>query len=224
MKNYAIIVAGGSGTRMNSQTPKQFMLLGGLPVLMHCIRAFYRFDPDITIIASLPVAEKKNWDTLCKKHQFTIHHIIADGGEKRFYSVKNAFAFMGDEGLVAIHDGVRPLVSIATIRNCFEQAAITGNAIPVIAAVDSVRIQNEDGHRPFDRTALRLVQTPQVFDCRLIKEAYHREYKNEFTDDASVFESAGHTIHLVEGNTENIKITSPQDLIIAEALLNSRCQ
>ena len=128
---------------------------------------------------------------------------------------------MGDEGLVAIHDGVRPLVTVDIIRNCFEQAAITGNAIPVTAAVDSVRIQDEAGNRPFDRSALSMVQTPQVFDCRLIKEAYHREYKKEFTDDASVYESAGHTIHLVQGDTGNIKITSPQDLVVAEALLKN---
>jgi len=219
VNNYAIIVAGGTGVRMISETPKQFMLLGGLPVLMHCISAFHRFDTSITIIVALGISEMERWTMLCKEYNFNLHHQLVPGGERRFYSVKNALAKVPDNGLVAIHDGVRPLVNQSTIRNCFSAAAKFGNAVPVISPSDSVRLIDNGHSRHIDRTMIRFVQTPQVFGCRLIKEAYKQDYQSCFTDDASVLENIGCQINQVEGNQENIKITTPTDMLIAEALM-----
>lgn len=220
MNKNVIIVAGGTGTRMESLTPKQFLLLGGLPVLMHCVNAFFQYDNRIRIIIALPVQEKNNWKQLCEKFRFVVPHQVTPGGEHRFHSVKNALQVIDDDGLVAIHDGVRPLVSVETIRNCFEKAEELGNAIPVTGSPDSVRLLNGSGSRQVDRSDVKLVQTPQVFRCSLIREAYKQNYSSRFTDDAAVFESAGGQINLVEGNPENIKITRPSDMLIAGSLLN----
>jgi len=215
---WAIIVAGGAGLRMQSDTPKQFLELCGKPVLMHSIMAFFDVYEDIRIIVVLPPLQIAHWQELCRRHGFTLPHVIAEGGATRFHSVKNGLSLLPDDGLVAIHDGVRPLVSRQTITNCFREAANYRCAVPVVPVTDSVREVSGQTSRILDRSILRLIQTPQVFDITLIKKAYEQEYTSAFTDDASVFEKAGHTIHLTEGNAENIKITTPNDLIVAEAL------
>lgn len=219
MKRYCIIVAGGSGVRMGSELPKQLIELNGKPVLMHTIEKFHRFDATIQLIAALPKSQQELWKELCSKHGFAISHKTVNGGITRFHSVKNALAEVGNEGLVAVHDGVRPLVSNATIKRCFDAAMLYGAAIPVIPLSDSVREVTEIASRAIDRSKLRLVQTPQVFQADLLQKAYQAAYRPEFTDDASAVEHIGAAITLVEGNTENIKLTYPSDIAIAKALL-----
>ena len=218
----SIIVAGGSGSRMQADAPKQFLELCGKPILMHSITAFADACVDIRIIVVLPASQIENWQKLCIHYDFTLPHDIAEGGSTRFQSVKNGLFKLSGDGLVAIHDGVRPLAGRQTINDCFRGAAKYGCAVPVIPVTDSVREVSEHTSRMVDRSALRLIQTPQVFDITLLKKAYEQEYSPEFTDDASVFEKSGQVIHLTEGNVENIKITTPNDMIVAEAyLLNS---
>lgn len=219
MKKFVIIVAGGTGERMGNDIPKQFIEINGLPLLMHTFNAFYRYDKSIKFILVLNPLKFHYWDELCKKHAFTIEHTIVAGGPTRFSSVKNGVAALSDEGIVAIHDGVRPFVSTDTIARCFEAAEQYGNAIPVIPMIDTVRMVEGHVSVAIDRTTLRCIQTPQVFSCHLIKEAYKQNYMPEFTDDARVLENRGHKIHLVEGNVENIKITTPLDLFIAPKVL-----
>ncbi|HYX08959.1 MAG TPA: 2-C-methyl-D-erythritol 4-phosphate cytidylyltransferase [Bacteroidales bacterium] len=220
MKKTAIIVAGGSGSRMQTAIPKQFLLLQNKPLLMHTLTVFVSYDPDITLILVIPPDQEYYWKELCKKYSFTINHQIVHGGNNRFESVKNGLNVTQEEGLVAIHDGVRPLVALQTIDRCFHTAATKGNAIPVIPPVDSVRQKLMDGSSiMLDRTKLVLIQTPQVFEAALIKRAYEQPFRTDFTDDASVLENTGIKIHLVQGNRENIKITSPHDLVVAEMLL-----
>ncbi len=218
-KKVALIVAGGSGNRMNSPVPKQFMVLNGKPLLMHTFQAFIKADPNFEFILVLPEKEIGTWESLCKNYHFSIKHIIVKGGETRFHSVKNGLEKINGEGIVFIHDGVRPLVSLKTIENCFQTALKKGNALPVTAPSESVREVYKGQTRAVDRNRFFLVQTPQTFRIPLIKNAYLQNYSPVFTDDASVLESSGLPIHLVKGNYENIKITFPQDLIIAEALL-----
>ena len=208
--------------RMQTKTPKQFLEMCGKPILMHSITAFADACSDVKIIVTLPALHIEKWKELCILHRFTPSHSVVEGGFTRFHSVKNGLALLPDNGLVAIHDGVRPLVSRETIINCFGEAAKHGSAVPVTPVVDTVREVSGQTSRIIDRNSLRLVQTPQVFDISKIKKAYLQEYSLSFTDDASVFEKAGFEIHLTEGNIENIKITNPNDLIVAEALLTSR--
>ncbi|HCE57434.1 MAG TPA: 2-C-methyl-D-erythritol 4-phosphate cytidylyltransferase [Prolixibacteraceae bacterium] len=222
MKKFALIVAGGSGTRMKSDVPKQFIEIAGLPVIMHTINTFEKFEPEFEFILVLPESQISNWHLLCKKHLFNIKHKIAFGGATRFYSVKNGLNLIEDEGIVFIHDAVRPLVSDATIQNCLDCAITKGNALPVISVTDSARIVDGDKNRPADRSQIYLVQTPQTFQTSLIKNAYQITRTDNFTDDATVLESTGATINLVEGNRENIKITTPADLIIAEAFFKMK--
>jgi 2-C-methyl-D-erythritol 4-phosphate cytidylyltransferase len=220
-QNHVIIVAGGSGSRMETDTPKQFLLLKGKPVLMHTCETFYRFDPSLSFIIVLPAEHIDTWETLCKTHSFTIPHRVVEGGSERFYSVRNALRTIHpNESLVAIHDGVRPLVSHQTIQTAFDAAYKHGNAIPVIPVIESVREKNQTENRIIDRSKLHLIQTPQVFKCSLICKAYEQDYSSLYTDDASVLEEMGEKIVLTKGNLENIKITRPIDLIIAEALMN----
>jgi len=216
---WAIIVAGGAGSRMQADVPKQFLELCGKPVLMHSIMAFADACEDIRIIVVLPSEQIEYWQELCRRHGFTLPHGISEGGSTRFHSVKNGLSQLPEEGLVAIHDGVRPLASRQTITGCFREAASYGCAVPVAPVNDSVREVSGQTSRILDRSTLRLIQTPQVFDIALLKKAYEQEYTPAFTDDASVFEKAGHAIHLTEGNVENIKITTPNDLLVAEALM-----
>jgi len=219
MKNYALIVAGGSGSRMNSEIPKQFILLNNLPILMHSINRFTAFDHDIEIVVVLPKSQFPYWKQLCKTHNFTTPHLLIEGGETRFQSVKKGLAAIDDDGLVAIHDGVRPLVNRATINRCFETASKTGNAIPVMPVVESLRLVTPTDNKAVDRSQFVTIQTPQVFSISEIKAAYGQSFQPTFTDDATVLESTGKKIHLVEGNSENIKVTHPLDLKIAEVLI-----
>ncbi len=216
---FVIIVAGGSGSRMNNVVPKQFLLLNGRPVLMHTIEKFYNTIPDIHIIVVLAEEYNEQWADLCCQYNFTIKHELAPGGETRFHSVKNGLAKVPVENLVGIHDAARPLVSAQTICCAFERAAEKGNAIPAVSIHDSIREVNEEGNKMLNREKLRIIQTPQCFRSTLIKDAFSQNYSPLFTDDASVAEEWGMKINLVEGNSENIKITTPQDLIIATALL-----
>ncbi|HOO98062.1 MAG TPA: 2-C-methyl-D-erythritol 4-phosphate cytidylyltransferase [Bacteroidales bacterium] len=219
MKLYTLIVAGGTGKRMGAELPKQYLELAGKPVLMHTLERFKAFSEEIEIITVLPENQLRFWDDLQKRYSFSIPHTIVKGGKARFFSVKNGLKFVDDDSLVAIHDGVRPFVSIATIEKCFETAEKLGNAIPVIPPTDSLRMVTEEGSLPVNRLQYRQVQTPQVFSSALIKKAYLQEYLPEFTDDATVLEKTGVKINLVEGNRENIKITTPEDLVISAALL-----
>ena len=222
MKKYAIIVAGGLGTRMNAGIPKQFLLLKGKPVLMHTMDVFCRYDNKIQFIITLPEKVFDQWQQLCEKHNFNITHQLVKGGKTRFHSVKNALYHIKEKGLIAVHDGVRPLVSISTISACYDKAEKSGNAIPVIAIPESIRQIDPHGSKAVERSLFRLVQTPQVFQSDVLLDAYEQSYLLAFTDDAGVVEKKGHIIHLVEGNPENIKITTPTDMRIAEALLDVR--
>ena len=219
MKKFALIVAGGSGSRMNNTVPKQFAEINERPVLMHTFNAFINFDSNLEFILVLPKEQVKYWHELCKKHQFKTVHKIAFGGETRFQSVKSGLNLISGDGIVFIHDGVRPLVSAKTLQNCFETAAEKGNALPVIPVSESVRFADGSVNHPVDRGKYFLVQTPQTFQCRLIQRAFRMAKSDLFTDDATVLESIGQTIHLVEGNRENIKITYPEDLVFADIQL-----
>lgn len=214
-----LIVAGGKGLRMGSDLPKQFLPIGGKPVLMHTIEAFHHFDRTMKIILVLPQEQQTYWQELCAKHSFVIEHTVVDGGETRFHSVKNGLACV-NSGLVGVHDGVRPFVSPEVIKRCYELAAIKKAVIPVIDVVETVRHITETGSETVSRNDYKLVQTPQVFDAELLKQAYAQEYTPFFTDDASVVEAMGIPVCLVEGNRENIKITTPFDLKISSVLVN----
>lgn len=222
MKLYAIIVAGGSGTRMGTETPKQFLELAGKPVLMHTIDQFRNYCSEMEMITVLPENQIRFWIELQQKHFFNVPQTLVRGGSTRFYSVRNGLGFIEEPGLVAIHDGVRPFVSQDTIARCFETAEKQGNAIPVVAPADTLRIIKENKNEPLNRVNVRQVQTPQVFDTELLKKAYSQDYLPEFTDDATVVEKTGVKINLVEGNRENIKITTPEDLVFSQAILSLR--
>ena len=220
MKAYAVIVAGGKGLRMGGDVPKQFLPIGGKPALMHTIEAFRRALDDVEIVLVLPAEQHDYWQKLCKDYKFHSPELIAKGGETRFHSVKNGLALLPNdiEAVVGVHDGVRPFVSKETIRRCFAAAAEGKAVVPVVAVVETVRQILPDGKsvtRPRDE--YRLVQTPQTFPLALLKEAYQQPFSEAFTDDASVVEALGKDIVMIEGNRENIKITTPSDLRIAES-------
>lgn len=221
MDLYVVIVAGGSGKRMGAELPKQFLELAGRPVLMHTIERFKTFNNAIEIITVLPENQLRFWLDLQKKHSFAILQTLVKGGSNRFMSVRNGLKFVNSPGLVAIHDGVRPFVSIDTIKRCFETAEKLGNAIPAISPTESLRIVTEQGSLPVNRFTVKQIQTPQIFNAALIKDAYKQEYSPDFTDDATVLEKTGEKINLIEGNRENIKITNPEDLLISDALLKT---
>jgi len=216
---YVIITAGGSGTRMGTSIPKQFLEINGLPVIMHCIQAFLNYSENINLILVLPSKDTDYWKELCRRHQFNINHKVCVGGETRFESVKNGLELVDGDGLVAVQDAVRPLASQQLINRCFEIASLHGNAVPAIPLKDSFREISGNESRPVDRSKFVLIQTPQVFDIVQIKTAYDQAYRTSFTDDATVAESAGVKINLVEGEPSNIKITTKEDLVLAEALL-----
>lgn len=222
MTKYAIIVAGGSGTRMNSAIPKQFLLLNGRPLLFYTLESFHQFDSSLKIILVLPGEHFFSWKKLCTKYKFSLPHSIVAGGKQRFFSVKNALDSIHEKSIIAVHDGVRPLVSQDTIRRCFETALEKGNAIPVIPVPDSLREKKKKGSKTVNRKYYFIVQTPQCFDSEILKKAYHQKFREGFTDDASVVEKAGETIYLCEGDQGNIKITTPLDLCIAECLLGKK--
>ena len=223
--DYVIIVAGGKGLRMGSDIPKQFLLIGGKPVLMQTLERFRAYSEDLQIILVLPEAQQDYWHQLCEEYHFDVTYQIANGGQTRFHSVQNGLALIPDdaEGVVGVHDGVRPFPSIDVIRNCYETARTQKAVIPVIPVVETIRqIFSKNSSRTVARDHYRLVQTPQTFDIQLLKAANRQPYNDGFTDDASVVESYGHEITLVEGNRENIKITTPYDITVAEAIINSQ--
>ena len=219
--DYIIIVAGGKGLRMGSDIPKQFLLIGGKPVLMRTLERFRAYSSALQIILVLPEAQQDYWRKLCEEYHFDVEYNLANGGQTRFHSVQNGLALVPDdaEGVVGVHDGVRPFPSIEVIRNCYETARTAKAVIPVIPVVETVRHLEGDKSVTVPRGDYRLVQTPQTFDIQLLKSANRQPYNDGFTDDASVVESYGHAITLVEGNRENIKITTPYDLKIAEVLI-----
>ncbi|MBR1484355.1 MAG: 2-C-methyl-D-erythritol 4-phosphate cytidylyltransferase [Prevotella sp.] len=216
---YVIIVAGGKGLRMGGEVPKQFLPIGGLPVLMRTMMRFREYSPSLQIILVLPKDQQDYWRGLCAAHQFNMGYLLADGGRTRFHSVQNGLALIPADaaGVVGVHDGVRPFVSVDVIRRCYDMARTMKAVIPVVPVVETLRHIGE-GTKP--RNEYRLVQTPQVFDLDTLREANKQPYRDSFTDDASVVESYGTPVVLVDGNRENIKITTPGDLAIAEALLS----
>lgn len=223
--NYVIIVAGGKGLRMGGDIPKQFMEIGGKPILMRTIQRFIDYDRNLNIIVVLPKEQQDFWYELCGKHGFVEKIQIADGGETRFHSVKNGLKLIpeNENGVVGIHDGVRPHVSIEVIKKCYDEALSHKAVVPVVSIVETIWANecqdNQNSPTTVDRNNYFLGQTPQTFDIKLLKEVFEQPYDTAFTDDASVVRKAGHSITLVEGNRENIKITTPFDLRIAEALL-----
>lgn len=219
--DYVIIVAGGKGLRMGSDIPKQFLPIGGKPVLMRTLERFRAYSADLQIILVLPEAQQDYWRLLCEEYHFDVEYQLANGGQTRFHSVQNGLALVPDdaEGVVGVHDGVRPFPSIEVIKNCYETARTAKAVIPVIPVVETVRHLEKEGSVTVPRDEYKLVQTPQTFDIQLLKAANRQPYNDGFTDDASVVESYGHEITLVEGNRENIKITTPYDLKIAEVLI-----
>jgi len=204
---------------MNNDIPKQFLELGSLPVILHSIYSFIKFDFSLQLVVALPENYFSFWNDLCEKYSFGYTHSLAKGGETRFHTVKKALTLIPDDRIVAIHDAVRPLVSIDTIERGYRDALTFGNAIPVIPVNESIRWSEGKKNQTINRQNLRIVQTPQVFEASLIKRAYNRITSDSFTDDASVLEAMGETIHLFEGNRENIKITHADDMVIAQALL-----
>ena len=250
--DYVIIVAGGKGLRMGGEVPKQFLPVAGVPVLMRTMQRFREYSPDLQIILVLPRAQQDYWCDLCRQHHFSLpgenldavlpslggvgggSYLLTDGGETRFHSVQNGLAHVpGDaEGVVGVHDGVRPFVSVEVIRRCYDEARKSGAAIPVVPVVETLRhIGHIDPMSPISPTSptipsetvprsdYRLVQTPQCFDIQLLHAAYRQPFTDAFTDDASVVEAYGHPVTLVDGNRENIKITTPFDLKVADSLL-----
>lgn len=223
--DYAIILAGGKGLRMGSDIPKQFLPIGGMPVLMRTIKQFRAYSRELRIILVLPQAQQEYWRQLCDEYHFEEDYQTANGGSTRFHSICNGLMLIPDDeqGVVAVHDGVRPFPSVEVIGSCFEAARKHGAAIPVVPVIETIRhLSGENGNEAsvtVPRADYRLVQTPQAFDIQLHKRAYRQPFSEQFTDDASVVESIGHDITLVEGNRENIKITTPFDIIIAEAII-----
>lgn len=221
MNKSVIIVAGGVGNRMNTQLPKQFIEINKIPIIVHSINKFRTIYPDIEIVLVINPEFVSTWKEIINKHKLSFEYKLALGGTTRFESVKNGLEKITKGNLVAIHDSVRPCVSAETIVRCFNTAERFGNAIPTIPVNDSVRILSNNESKHFDRSSLKLVQTPQTFQYDIIAKAYLQDYLPSFTDDASVVENLGIKINLIDGNKENIKVTETEDLIIIEAYLNN---
>ncbi len=222
MNNTVVILAAGLGSRMEMATPKQFLVLGNMPVLMHSIDVFYRYDPSIRIVLVLQEAMIPIWKDLTKAYSFSIQHDLVVGGKERFFSVKNALSILEKDGLIAVHDAVRPLVSLSSIQASFNLALEKGSAVPVIKIDDSLRQIIPDGSCAVCRDNFYKVHTPQVFSAKILHMAYDTEFRATFTDDASVVEAFGFPIHLCDSNPENIKITNELDFEWAEFLLQRR--
>ncbi|WP_455628518.1 2-C-methyl-D-erythritol 4-phosphate cytidylyltransferase [Parabacteroides chinchillae] len=233
MKKFVLIVAGGKGLRMGGDLPKQFIPMNGKPVLMHTLETFYQWDEAARLILVLPEEHQSYWKMLCKEIGCGVPHEVVNGGETRFHSVRNGLEFLSERFgvsfgrnenvFVGVHDGVRPFVSKEVITACFEKAQQCGNAIPVMPMIESLRELDGEGSHPVDRSRYIAVQTPQVFSSCLLLKAYKQPYSLLFTDDASVVEAIGEVVHTVEGNRENIKITTPFDLLVANAIFADRC-
>ena len=218
-KTYAIIVAGGSGSRMQSAIPKQFLLLNGKPMMMYTIEAFYNSQASPVIIVVLHPNQHEYWKNLCKEHDFRIPHHLANGGDTRFQSVKNGLSLIESESIIAVHDAVRPLTPIEVIDESYRHAAEHGNAIVAVQSRDSIRQLKNNKSAALLRDEIYLVQTPQTFRSGILKKAYEQEYQANFTDDASVVELSGVDIHIINGTYTNIKVTFPEDIAIAEMIL-----
>ncbi len=218
MERYVIIVAGGIGKRFGADIPKQFVYLAGKPILLHTLEKFYGYLSDMKIVVVLPQEQIEAWNNICTEFGVNIPHQVVAGGSQRFFSVKNGLSLVPDGALVAIHDGVRPFVSFATLERTFVTAEQCTNAVPVIPVSESVRLCDGANSSAFDRNKIKIVQTPQIFHSTILKKAYNQPFTELFTDDASVVEAMGEQICLVEGNTENIKITTPFDLVVGEAI------
>lgn len=204
---------------MKSRIPKQFMDIAGVPVLMHTLNAFLKAVPSVHLVLVLPAGQIDTWNALIEKHSFRAPHRVTEGGQKRFYSVKNGLEHVPADSVVAIHDGVRPVVASRLILTCFRDALRYGSAVPCIVPAESVRVMTEGTHKPMDRNDIRIIQTPQAFQAALIKKAYQQPFRDSFTDDATVLERSGMPVHLIQGDPLNIKITCPEDLILAEAIM-----
>ncbi|MFN4886343.1 MAG: 2-C-methyl-D-erythritol 4-phosphate cytidylyltransferase [Bacteroidota bacterium] len=216
-----IIVAGGTGTRMGSDIPKQFLKLNGIPILVRTLKNFFNFDPQAKLVVVMHPESIDHWKRIAEEFNAPNHEIIP-GGKERFFSVKNGLDSIDDNtSYIAVHDAVRPLVSEKTLENCFQALEQHSAVVPVIPINDSIRFVNEEKNESVDRTKFKRIQTPQCFHSNILKKAYDAEYNELFTDDASVVEANGHSVFLVEGNLENIKITSPIDILVGEALINS---
>lgn len=230
MRNFVVIVAGGKGLRMGGELPKQFIPMLGKPLLMHTLEAFHKWNEDVEIILVLPLEHQSYWQMLCKEIGCKVPHKVVSGGETRFHSVKNGIeeieselAETHEQAIIAVHDGVRPFVSPETIDSCFKEAEKSGAAVPVLPMIDSLRELTADGESvPVDRSKYFSVQTPQTFSSEILFESYKQEYDSLFTDDASVVEAKGFKVSLVNGNRENIKITTPFDLLIAKAIFDEK--
>lgn len=223
-KRYVIIVAGGNGARMNSPIPKQYLKLDGKPVIMHTIEKFVKTDPNIEIIIVIAQENLHFWENMCNEHNFRKEVKIAYSGESRFQSVKNGLEYVTELSIVGVHDAVRPLVSSKAIIAAYKAAEMYGSAIPAVPINDSIRMIESTRNIALDRSRYCAIQTPQCFRSDILKKAYEQDYKYTFTDDATVVEAMGEEIRLVDGNSENLKITSPKDLIIAEALIKAEAQ
>ncbi len=222
MKRGVVIVAGGSGSRMESSVPKQYLELKGKPVIVHTLDRFLQFDPNISIVVVLAPGHLEHWEKIARAYGFNTGIKVTQGGQSRFDSVANGLKHMEDGVLVGIHDAVRPLVNRDTLQRCYDTAAKSGSAIPVIDMEETIRMVTDDGRSVhMDRSKLKRVQTPQVFNLEMIRTAYQQASEKEYTDDASVFESLYGEVTLVEGNRENIKITTPTDLELASLLIGS---
>ena len=222
MKKYAVIVAGGTGQRMGAGMPKQFLLLQGRPVLWHTLNTFLRSYEDIQIILVLPKANISEGESLRKNLNAEQRIILTEGGDTRFQSVKNGLQLVKEDSVVFVHDGVRCLITEELIHRCYNQTAVKGSAIPVVTATDSIRIMEDEDHYVMNRNNVRIVQTPQTFQSKLILAAFEQSFDEGFTDEATVVEASGENVYLVEGEYDNIKITRPVDLLIAEKILSER--
>ncbi|MDG1261433.1 MAG: 2-C-methyl-D-erythritol 4-phosphate cytidylyltransferase [Flavobacteriales bacterium] len=221
MQNAVVIVAGGSGKRMGTTIPKQFLEVNGLPILGHTIRQFYVFDPAMEIVVTLPKEWADYWQEQVTKFDLP-KHVVVEGGKERFHSVLNGLnRVSANVSIVGVHDAVGPCVSVETIARCYEAAAEHGAAIPVLAMVNSLRKVSSSGNESVDRQHFRSVQTPQCFQASILRRGYENGFRNEFTDDASVVEYAGNSIELVQGNPENVKATNPQDLVLLRHFLSA---
>jgi 2-C-methyl-D-erythritol 4-phosphate cytidylyltransferase len=210
-----LITAGGAGVRMGASIPKQFLVFEGKPVLMHTIDRFYQTDPTFRLVIVLPADQQAYWKKLCHDYQFSVPHLCVDGGNNRFESVKNGLKHCPAEGLIAVHDGVRPLVSTELILRCFDRANKDGAVIPVMPVIESLRMLTDTGTVAVPRDRYCIVQTPQVFKASILKEAYQKSVHSQFTDDASVVEAIGIPVSLVNGEPTNLKITETNDLELA---------
>ena len=222
MQRSTIIVAGGSGKRMGAAVPKQFLLLKGKPLLMWAIDVFHRFDATMQLIVVLPKDHHATWEDLCAEHRSNIPHTLVSGGAERFHSTLEGLKTVTHEGLVAVHDGVRPLVSAELIARCFDAAEVHGAAIPVVPISSSVRQVEDQGSHAVDRSRLRTVQTPQCFQVPLLRRAFELPYDPAFTDEATLMERLGVEVQLVDGEERNIKVTTPFDLQVAEVVLKNQ--